>query len=151
MEHVAELSGRHVSQRLPAKWYKTIDKVAPKLLSAPKLLLEDMKARPEPVLDLGAAYPHHNLYYLTSTVWDLRVLGGLVLSEVVEAQIAAYTVKMRGGTLRFQSQYLRRLRVPAPDAIPLAVQAQLRRAFDDRDVSLATVAALEAYGLKKLP
>lgn len=34
-----------------------------------------------PVLDDGQTYPHHNLYFVTSQKWDLRVLGGLLLSR----------------------------------------------------------------------
>ena len=73
-----------------------------------------MKLTSNPVLDRGETYPHHNLYYLTSKVWDLEVLGGLLLSRVAQLFIQAYCVRMRGGTLRFQAQYLRRIRVPDP-------------------------------------
>jgi hypothetical protein len=81
----------------------------------------------------------------------MRVLGGLLLSKVAEAFVSAYGVKMRGGTLRFQAQYLRRIRVPRPDAIGLADRAALAQAFDRRDVEAATRAALNAYGLAELP
>jgi adenine-specific DNA-methyltransferase len=96
-------------------------------------------------------YPHHNLYYIVSDAWDLRVLGGLLLSKVAEAFVAAYAVKMRGGTLRFQAQYLRKIRVPAPSEIDGKDRAALADAFDRRDVRAATQAALRAYGLVELP
>jgi adenine-specific DNA-methyltransferase len=80
-------------------------------------------------------------------VWDLRVLGGLLLSRVAQAFIEAYAVKMRGGTLRFQAQYLRRIRVPRLEDIPAKEQRLLIAAFDNRDVAAATSAALRVYGL----
>ncbi len=54
---------------------------------------------------------------------------------------------MRGGTLRFQAQYLKRIRVPRPDEIPPATKDALRTAFRDRDTEAATLAAADAYGI----
>lgn len=149
--HSGQLRGRHVARNQPGRWYKTIDKVDHRLVERPKLLFPDMKATSNPVLDPGGHYPHHNLYYIVSDRWDLRILGGLLLSRVAEAFIAAYAVKMRGGTLRFQAQYLRRIRVPHPDTIGEIAGAELRDAFERRDVDAATVAACRVYGLAGLP
>jgi hypothetical protein len=110
-----------------------------------------MKQVIHPVLDEGGLYPHHNLYFIVSDVWDLRVLGGLLLSKVAEAFVAAYAVKMRGGTLRFQAQYLRKIRVPDPAEINEETSTALAAAFERRDVQAATQAALRAYGLAELP
>jgi len=106
-----------------------------------------MKLASNPVLDKGETYPHHNLYHLTSKDWDLEVLGGLLLSRVAQLFIEAYCVKMRGGTLRFQAQYLRRIRVPSPEGLPESLCHQLRQAFRTRDAAAATAAAVEAYGI----
>lgn len=149
--HEGVLRARHVGRRQPEKWYRTIDKIAYTLTNRPKLLLPDMKTFAHPVLDQGECYPHHNLYYIVSDAWDLRVLGGLLLSRVAEAFVEAYAVKMRGGTLRFQAQYLRRIRVPDPDGITPEDRAALAAAFDSRDRAAATTAALRAYGLTDLP
>jgi adenine-specific DNA-methyltransferase len=146
-KHRSALRGRYVAERQPERWYKTIDKVDHNLSAQPKLLFPDMKLTIHPVLDPGGLYPHHNLYYVVSDVWDLRVLGGLLLSQVAEAFVAAYAVKMRGGTLRFQAQYLRKIRVPNPSEIREDVRVALADAFDRRDVQAATTAALDAYGL----
>lgn len=142
---------RSISKRSPLKWYRTIDRVRMSLTNRPKLLLEDMKRRTHPVLEPGGHYPHHNLYYLVSDVWDLEALGGLLLSEVVERQVAAYCVKMRGGTLRFQAQYLRRVHAPKPELIRDSVMNDLIAAFRKRDRAAATAAALAAYNLEELP
>ena len=106
-----------------------------------------MKLTIHPVLDEGGLYPHHNLYYVISDQWDLNVLGGLLLSRVAGAFVEAYAVKMRGGTLRFQAQYLRRIRVPHPSEISLKDQAALASAFRQRDVLAATEAAIRVYGI----
>lgn len=144
------LKKRHIAQKRPERWYATIDKVHSGLRTRPKLVLQDMSSAISPVLDTDH-YPHHNLYWITSTVWDLEVLGGLLLSEVAELFVRAYGVKMRNGTMRFQSQYLRMIRLPAPSSLPAALQEKLRTAFRDRDRNMATQAALAAYQLERLP
>ena len=145
------LQQRHTAKKNTDAWYRTIDKVNPTLTKKPKLLLQDMKATIQPIYDKGDYYPHHNLYWITSEKWNLEVLGGLLLSRVAEMFIAAYGVKMRGGTLRFQAQYLRLVRVPDPDTIPDDIQARLVQAFKERNADEATQAALVAYGLDELP
>jgi adenine-specific DNA-methyltransferase len=144
-----ELQGRYVARRTPHIWYRTIDPVHHDLARLHKLYFVDMKSSSQPVLDRGETYPHHNLYYLTSTGWDLEVLGGLLMSRVAQLFIEAYCVRMRGGTLRFQAQYLRRIRVPAPEALSEDQRTRLRRAFLTRDTATATEAAIDAYGISQ--
>lgn len=142
-----EIRERHVAKNAGDSWYRTIDKVHAKLTDRPKLLLQDMKAHIHPVLEPGGHYPHHNLYYVVSDTWDMEVLGGILLSRIAQAFIEAYCVRMRGGTLRFQAQYLKRIRVPRPDQIDPITQGALRTAFRDRDTDAATLAAADAYGI----
>lgn len=142
-----ELRDRFVSHRDPNAWYRTIDKITPGLRERPKLLFQDMKTRISPVLEPGKCYPHHNLYYVISETWDLEVLGGLLLSRVAQAFIEAFCVRMRGGTLRFQAQYLRQIRVPDPMGLDRSTAESLADAFRQRDVDAATVAAAAAYGI----
>ena len=149
--HAHALRKRHVAGRQPDRWYRTIDRVIPGLRESPKLLIPDMRMTMHPVLDEGQTYPHHNLYFVTSREWDLRVLGGLLLSRVATAFVEAYCVKMRGGTLRFQAQYLRRIRVPQISDVSGSDAAALADAFDRRDVDAATSVALPLYGLDSLP
>ena len=144
----SELEGRNIAQRMPRDWYRTIDRVKHDLTGEPKLYFPDMKLTSHPVLDRGETYPHHNLYYLTSRVWDLEVLGGLLLSRVAQLFIEAYCVKMRGGTLRFQAQYLRRIRVPDPASLSEEMRETLRLAFRTWDADASTEAAIKAYGIE---
>lgn len=141
------LKVRHVAKQSPTSWYRTIDKVQAKLTGRPKLLLQDMKAHIHPVLEPGGYYPHHNLYYVVSDSWDMEVLGGILLSKIAQAFIEAYCVRMNGGTLRFQAQYLKRIRVPHPDEIDADIADALRTAFRARDTDAATRAAAGAYGI----
>jgi adenine-specific DNA-methyltransferase len=141
------LKERHVAKQSPDSWYRTIDKVQAKLTGRPKLLLQDMKAHIHPVLEPGGHYPHHNLYYVVSDTWDMEVLGGLLLSKIAQAFIEAYCVRMNGGTLRFQAQYLKRIRVPRHDGIDADIADALRTAFRSRDADAATLAAAAAYSI----
>lgn len=151
--HRERLAGRHTAKKeaRPDRWHKTIDRVTMSLLGRKKLFIADIKDRLLPAFDPGKTYPHHNLYYIVSNQWDLSVLGGLLMSAVGEFFIHCYGVKMRGGYYRFQAQYLRRIRVPVPHKIPLAVANQLREAFETQNVDLATKAALKAYEIDQLP
>ncbi len=56
-------------------------------------------------------------------------------------------MRMRGGTLRFQAQYLKRIRVPDPSSLPADAAEQLRMAFRTRDAGAATEAAAKVYGI----
>lgn len=144
-QHIERLSGRHTAQKTPDRWYKTIDRVHTWLIHHPKILLADMKARMTPVVESGGLYPHHNLYWISSTRWDLNVLAGLLLSDQAELFVRAYCVKMRGGTLRMQAQYLRKIRLPDPSSISGGEAADLRRAYAEHDRELATSTARTLY------
>jgi hypothetical protein len=145
------LRGRHIARVRPQQWYRTIDRVHSDLQAQPKLLLPDIKAASHPVLDEGRFYPHHNLYFVVSEEWDLEILGGLLLSDVANLFVGAYCVKMRGGCYRFQAQYVRRIRVPAPSSVRRRDQRALAAAFRARDVDAATAVACRVYGIAALP
>jgi hypothetical protein len=145
----SEIRARHVARRNPTAWYRTIDRVEPGLLEREKLLIPDLKAFIQPVLDRGQTYPHHGLYVITSEKWDLEVLGGLLLSDIAELFVATYCVKMRGGCYRFQAQYLRRIRVPEWSSVGKRDAASLRRAFENRDRESASAVARRLYGVEK--
>jgi len=147
LKHEIALRKRHTAAKNIHGWYKTIDRVTHALTNKPKLYIADIKNVLDPVLDSGQTYPHHNLYFIHSDVWDLEVLGGLLMSALGQFFVESYGVRMRGGYLRFQAQYLRRIRVPAPDTLSKAQLHELRTAFRKRDRDRATHAALQAYGM----
>ena len=143
------LAKRHTARS--GRWHKTIDRVIEGLTERPKLYIPDFKDYLFPVLDPGDTYPHHNLYWITSDQWDLEVLGGLLMSAVANSFIEAYSVRMRGGYLRFQAQYLRRIRLPQIGALDDAAADALRQAFGARDREAATAASLDLYGIDEIP
>ena len=140
----AALRGR---KRHMTSWYQTIDRVDHSVTARPKLLFPDMKTTSRPVYEGGGCYPHHNLYYIVSDVWALEVLGGLLLSRIADLFIKTYAVKMRGGTQRFQAQYLRRIAVPPFESIKAPDRKALAEAFEAQDVERATGVALHLYGI----
>ncbi|MFE5671669.1 Eco57I restriction-modification methylase domain-containing protein [Agromyces sp. NPDC056523] len=109
-----QLSGRHTAKQNTAqRWYKTIDRIFPDLTWEPKLLIPDIKGNGDAIAyDPGTLYPHHNLYFITSKDWNLRALQALLRSGIAHLFVAAYSVKIGGGYLRFQAQNLKRIRVP---------------------------------------
>ncbi len=146
-KHREKLEGRHIGKKNPASWYRTIDRVDHALYRSEKLYLPDMAARIAPVLDRGETYPHHNLYFIMPGLWDARVLGGLLLSDVAQFFVEAYGVRMRGGYLRFQAQYLRRISLPYVSDVTDDQAQALIAAFEERDVAAANTIAAEVYGL----
>jgi adenine-specific DNA-methyltransferase len=146
-----QIEKRNVARRDPQRWYRTIDRVNFELTGRRKLYIPDIKNVIHPVLDYGQTYPHHNLYFITSDDWDLEVLGALLLSDVGRFFVECYGVRMRGGYLRMQAQYLRRIRAPHPRDISSGQSQSLKRAFRARDVKLATRIALEVYDIRHIP
>jgi adenine-specific DNA-methyltransferase len=148
-EHGTALKKRHTAIKSAHAWYKTIDRVTHALTEKPKLYIADIRNRLDPVLDNGETYPHHNLYFIQSDAWNLEVLGGLLISAIGQFFVESYGVRMRGGYLRFQAQYLRRIRVPDPKMLSKAQITELIKAFRERNRDLATQTALTIYGIKQ--
>lgn len=142
-----EIAGRHCAQQTPTNWYRTIDRITPALARKPKLLVPDIKGAAHIVYEDGALYPHHNLYFITSNTWDLRALQAVLLSGVARLFVATYSTRMRGGFLRFQAQYLRRIRVPRWDAVNNAMRQELIAAATNRDLAACNRAVNTLYGL----
>ena len=146
--HREEIASRHIAKKNAQTWYRTIDKVNHEIIGRPMLLFPDMAKKADPVFSDGSRYPCHNCYWLMSDKWDLKVLGGLLMSDIAESFVDSMGVKMRGGTKRFQAQYLRLIHVPKPEMINAETALDLRTAFDARDRLMANKAALKAYGLE---
>jgi hypothetical protein len=141
------IAGRHCAQKSPPSWYRTIDRITPALARTPKLLIPDIKGEAHIVFENGELYPHHNLYYVTSEVWDLRALQAVMLSAVTRLFVATYSTKMRGGFLRFQAQYLRRIRIPLWADVSKSLRVELMKAATKLDVQACNRAAFKLYGL----
>lgn len=148
-EHAKAIKARNVAKRNPARWFRTIDRIYPELATVPKLLVPDIKGDAHVVYEDGHLYPHHNLYYITAQDWDLRALQAVLLSGIARLFVATYSTAMRGGFLRFQAQYLRRIRLPLWSDVPERLRNELRAAAIAGDCEAANRATFELYGLNK--
>ena len=145
-KHHNVLGRRHVAQKSAGAWYRTIDRVYSELTKTPKLLIPDIKGEPMVVFDEGLYYPHHNLYHVTSATWDLKALATVLRSSIAVLFVSTYCVKMSGGFLRFQAQYLRRICIPKWESLSgLQRTALLGAEPTDRDA--IDRAAFAAFGL----
>jgi len=148
-QHEEEVRKRNVARNNPKFWYRTIDKISVPLMRQPKLLIPDIKGEPTVVLDEGQYYPHHNLYYVTSAKWDLRVLQAILLSPIAKLFVEAYSVKMRGGYLRFQAQNIRRIHLPRWEEVPATLCERLIESVTAQDHAVCNEAVFELYQLSQ--
>ena len=146
-QHGAAIKARHVSKKNPENWYRTIDRIYPELMRTPKLLVPDIKGDAHIVYESGKLYPHHNLYFVTAGDWDLRALQAVLLSDISRLFIGLYSTKMRGGYMRFQAQYLRRIRIPHWRNVSIPLRTELVSAAQIRDKAACNEAAASLYQL----
>ncbi len=145
--HGDAIRKRHVSKKNPNGWYRTIDRIYPELVTIPKLLIPDIKGDAHIVYEEGKFYPHHNLYYIVSDDWDLQALRSVLTSGIARLFIEAYSTRMHGNCLRFQAQYLRRIRVPRWADVPKDLRRQLRAVAEKDDVAAREDAVSRLYSL----
>ncbi len=145
--HHQAIERRHVAKKNPHAWFKTIDRIYPELTATPKLVIPDIQGEPQVAYDPGEFYPHHNLYYVTARDWDLRALQTVLRSRLANAFVATYSLRMRGDCLRFQAQYLRRIRLPRWADLSSAQQTTLKYAADSGDQVLIDETVRSLYGL----
>ena len=145
--HSERLRGRHVAKKNPRRWYRTIDKITPPLAAEPKLLIPDIKGGAQVVYEPGELYPHHNLYFVTARDWDLRALQSVLRAGIAELFVSLYSTRMRGGYLRFQAQYLRRIRVPEWSNVSRRLREGSREAAERDDAEAGRSLTAERSGL----
>lgn len=143
------IAKRHVARKTPSNWYRTIDRIYPELTTIPKLLIPDIKGKPNVVLEAGYLYPHHNLYYILSHEWDLKVLKAVMLSGIAQLFISTYSIRMRGDYLRYQAQYLRRIRLPRWSDIPSDLKTKLIKTAENNDRAECNDLVYSLYGLSE--
>jgi len=132
-ENKETLVKRHVSQKAPENWYKTIDKIKGNLLKKPKLLLPDLAGSKYLLIDEGKYYPHHNLYYITGpNEKSLKVLAAILMSDFSKRQMSQIGIRMNGGLPRYQAQSLKKMRIPNLAQLGNNYDV-LAKAYDNRD------------------
>ena len=148
-QHEEKIRNRNIAKNNPRFWYRTIDKISVPLMRQSKLLIPDIKGEPTAVLDEGRYYPHHNLYYVISTKWDLRALQAILLSPIAKLFVEAYSVKMRGGYLRFQAQNIRRIRLPRWEDVPASLCERLIKLATTQDHTVRNEAVFDLYQINR--
>jgi hypothetical protein len=146
-KHEDAIRARNVAKRNGEGWFRTIDRIHTPLTYRPKLLIPDIKGAAVVAFEAGRLYPHHNLYYVISDEWDLRALQAVLLSGIARLFVATYSTKMRGGFLRYQAQFLRRIRLPRWSDVPVGVRNQLSDAGSSGDTRRANAATADLYRL----
>jgi hypothetical protein len=141
------IAGRYCAQKSEHGWYRTIDRIWSNLTTKPKLVIPDIKGEPTVVLDEGRFYPHHNLYFVTSDEWELPALATVLRSSIAVLFVSSYCVRMSGGFLRFQAQYLRRIHVPRWSGLSEVQREALRGASRSLDNGTIDAAVGAAFGL----
>ena len=146
--HLKDVKGRNVARKNPSKWYRTIDRIYPELRKKEKLLIPDIKGEAQVVYDAGQYYPHHNLYFVTSDSWPLKPLQAILRSSIARLFISVYSTKMRGDYLRFQAQYLRKIRIPEWRNVPVGIKTALKTVAECPDIAVVDQVVFDAYGIK---
>ncbi len=147
------LKKRHVAKKNKDKWFKTIDKVNYHLRFEAKIVLPDISGNTYIFIDEGNYYPHHNLYYIKGGSLDeLRILAAILMSDFSKNQLMEFGNKMNGGFPRWQSQNLRKLRLPVIKAIPDLTKVELINAYLSKDLdsinSLITEDNISKYEIR---
>ncbi len=125
---------RHVAKKNPKYWYKTIDKVKPNLQNKYKLLLPDLSGGKFLFIDEGKFYPHHNVYYIThKNLNELKILACVLMSDFILDQLSKIGIRMNDGLPRFQSQTLKKLRIPILKEINLSDRKELIDSYNNRN------------------
>lgn len=132
--HKQELERRHIVRK-GRTWYALIDRVKQTLLSKPKILLPDISGNYVIFVDEGHYYPAHNIYYITGKgKEDLIVLAAILMSKFIQKQIASVSNKMSGGLPRWQSQSIKKLRIPQISDIAPDIRHKLQDAYSRLNV-----------------
>jgi adenine-specific DNA-methyltransferase len=151
IKYQVKLRGRYIAKKNPRSWYRTIDSFPLSLVRSSKLLIPDISEHNRWKLDPGNAIPHHNLYYVTSTTWDLEVLGALLSSHIALFFLRCYAPAMRGGYLRFQAQFLRKICLPDPNTLSPLLASDLKAAFQTYDQATIDRLAAIAFQCTEVP
>lgn len=146
-KHKEQIAGRHVAEKNPRGWYRTIDRIYPELTHREKLLIPDIKGDASIVYEEGKLYPHHNLYFITSDEWDVHALQAVMRSGIARLFVSLYCTKMRGGYLRFQAQYLRKIRIPQWQDVSADLRQRLADYAETNDRHALNEIVSQLYGL----
>jgi len=127
-------------------WYRTIDKLHPDRVAAPKILIAGMAQRARISFDPGGHVASNALYCLTSTDWPLQALMAILKAGIVDLFGEVVSPRFSGGTKRFDGNVLRQVRLPKWSSLSTA----LRRRVEAHDATSGhdPVLVADLYGLR---
>ena len=132
--HKDILLKRHIARKNPKYWYKTIDKIKSDLQNKYKLLLPDLSGSKFLFIDEGKFYPHHNVCYIThENLNELKILACVLMSDFIKDQLSQIGIRMNGGLPRFQSQTLKKLRIPNLKELSVSDRKTLTDSYNNRN------------------
>ncbi len=84
---------------------------------------------------------------ISSPTHGICALQTVLRSGIAHLFVTTYSTQMRGGFLRFQAQYLRRIRIPNWSIVPEPLRKTLIAAAEQHDHRAGAEAVAELYGL----
>ena len=134
--HAKRLKARYCAKVTPNEWFRTLDRINYSVYRSAKILLPDIQRGGNVALDeKGEYYPHHNVYWIISSSWNLKVLCVILRSSFVTNQIRRVSVQMRGGNVRYQAQNLRNVHIPSWSTISSEDVSVLEALYTVSDLS----------------
>ncbi len=132
----AKLRARYCARLHPNFWCRTHDRISYRVLRSPKLLLPDIQCGGNVALDeTGLFYPHHSVYWIMSSEWNLRALCVIMRSSFVTEQIRSVSQEMRGGFIRYQAQNLRNVHIPSYGSLTADDVTLLAALYGEKDMA----------------
>ena len=130
------LKSRYCARMHPDTWYRTLDRINYGTFRSSKILLPDIQPGGNIALDEhGEYYPHHNVYWITSRSWNLRALCVIMRSSFVTEQIRCLSTQIRGGSIRYQAQNLKKVHIPAWSSLAMKDVETLSMLYEETDAS----------------
>ncbi len=115
------------------RWYRTIDRVDPKVWARPKILVPEIIRRPRIALDDAGHLPSHGIYAVFSDAWPLPVLRDLLASGVFGLVMECIAPRLNGNYKRCYKRFLSRLPLPFWEGLEQRARSDLAAACADHD------------------
>jgi hypothetical protein len=115
------------------RWYRTIDRVDPKVWARPKILMPEIVRSPRIALDDAGHLPSHGIYAVFSDAWPLPVLRDLLASGIFGLVMECIAPRLNGNYKRCYKRFLSRLPLPLWDGLAQRARSDLAAACADHD------------------
>ena len=132
--HSGRLRSRYVASKNPGQWYRTIDRASAELARTPKILVPHVCSCRVFHVDEGRFIPANTLCYIIGgSVAELRLLSAVLMSSRVRDQLRRLSLSFTGGYVRWECQYIRKVRLPDIRRMEDSRREALLGAYDRRD------------------